>query len=155
MSDRSRHDPMLAKPKKPAREAPIVHPHRDIQPPTAIPPVESLSPLKSFAHPPHTTPPLQSSDSNFPKGMSSRPPHWDWTPAVRRSFDPVSGATQACRAWEYCGQVLSVRASQSCGCELVSELNPKYPFGFQVLRSQSFQPPSIPASPSVRAAAGR
>lgn len=47
------------------------------------------------------------------------------------------------------------RPSQSCGCELVSELNPKSPFGSQVLRSQSFRPPSMPTSPPVRAAAGR
>lgn len=93
-----------------ARDASFVNTDRDTQPAAAS--QSRLAVSASFFRPEHhhlrTTPPPQFSDSSFPKGMSSRPHHWALeSPAVRRSFDPVSGASQACRARIYCGQLLA------------------------------------------------
>jgi len=59
---------------------------------------------------------------------------WDWSTTIRRSFEPVPGITQARRGWII---VLSIAPAGNPvpSSELVSELNPKYTAGYQVLRS--------------------
>lgn len=106
-----------------------IHSHRRESYGQTRPPSHRLS-LR--ATPPRASPPPQSSDSNFPKGMPLSRPERPGPPAVRRSFDPVSGAFKFAAYGSTAVNFLSLGASRSLRDELVSELNPKLPLGSQV-----------------------